>query len=483
MARDDGNHPEDNTPTLLPRRADTGGTAPLPEGPQEAPKANFFTVMRNAGFRNLWIGQLISQIGDYFSFLATTVIVSGFSNDPQTITLMVSGMMLANSLPRLLFGMLAGVFVDRWDRRTTMLTADMVRIGIALAMIPAILSRNLWAMYALGFMLSTVGTLFLPAKSAIVPRLVPQEQLLSANSLVQMTLFLSILLGPALAGFTLGVAGRGNEWMAFLVDAASYVVSAIAIWLIRVPKEVSAPSRTVTQTSQSSAIRAVWDEMLVGIRLLFRNKTMSTLAVVFMVTMLGIGAVNVLWVVYLKKGLGYDGPELAWRFSVLDICFATGMIVASAVAGNFLANVSPKWYIVVALLGAGIFIAPTGYVDNYVVLAILTVAVGVFVAPINTGAMTLTQIVVPNEQLGRVNGGISTITESATVLSMSLAGLAAAVVGVPMVFLIGGVLCFLGGILAWVRLPALTMKDMPKEEPKEQPRELNTEREREAAIA
>ena len=455
MARHNGNHPEEKTPTFLPVAANTGGTPPSLEGGQEAPKANFFTVMRNAGFRNLWIGQLISHIGDYFSFLATTVIVSGFSDDPQTITLMVSGMMIANSLPRLLFGMLAGVFVDRWDRRTTMLVADVIRIGLALAMIPAILSRNLWAMYALGFMLSTVGTLFLPAKSAIVPRLVPPAQLLSANSLIQMTMFLAILLGPAFAGFTLGIAGRGNEWFAFLVDAASYVVSAIAIWLIRVPKEVSAPTRSTTPASQSSPVRAVWDEMLVGIKLIFRNRTMSTLAVVFMVTMLGIGAVNVLWVVYLKESLGFEGPELAWRFGVLDICFATGMIVASGLAGNFLSHVSPKWFIVVALAGAGIFIAPTGYVDNYVVLAILTVFVGVFVAPINTGAMTLTQIVVPNDQLGRVNGGISTITESATVLSMSLAGLAAAVVGVPMVFLIGGILCFAGGILAWVRLPAL----------------------------
>jgi predicted MFS family arabinose efflux permease len=96
---------------------------------------------------------------------------------------------------------------------------------------------------------------------------------------------------------------------------------------------------------------------------------------------------------------------------------------------------------------------------------------GLFVAPINTGATTLMQIVVPNEQLGRANGGISTITESASVTSMSLAGFLGWLVGVPAVFLIGGLLCIAAGVLAWVRLPALTLKDMPAEVVAEEARE------------
>ncbi|HVG01106.1 MAG TPA: MFS transporter, partial [Chloroflexia bacterium] len=400
MARNNGNSPEHDDPTLIPVAADAGTPLPVPQGQQEAPRANFLTVMRNAGFRNLWVGQIVSQIGDYFSFLATTIIVSGFyKDDASATTLAVSGMMIANSAPRLLFGMLAGVFVDRWDRRTTMLVSDLVRVGLALAMIPAVIAQNLWAMYALGFMLSTVGTLFIPAKGAIIPNLVPKDQLLAANSLSQTTMFFSILLGPALGSLTLAVAGEGNQWVAFLVDAISYVISAIAIWLIRVPKEVSAPPRAAAVQSEASAVRRVWDEMVVGIKLMFVNKTMSTLAVVFMVTMLGIGAVNVLWVVYLRVRFGYDDAELAWRFGLLDICFAAGMLVSSVIAGNYLSHISPKWYIVVALIGAGAFLAPTGYIADYVVLAVLSIGTGLFVAPINTGATTLMQIVVPNEQL------------------------------------------------------------------------------------
>src|SRR5262245_53191975 len=110
-----------------------------PTGPKDAapPKVNFLTVLRHSGFRHLWLGQIVSQIGDYFAFLALTVVVSSFSPDLQEATLQVTGLGIALTLPRLLFGLLAGVFVDRWDRRQTMLISDVARAIITLLMIPA----------------------------------------------------------------------------------------------------------------------------------------------------------------------------------------------------------------------------------------------------------------------------------------------------------------------------------------------------------
>src|SRR6266498_3143609 len=84
-------------------------------------RVTFVTILRNRNFRNLWLGQVISQMGDYFAFLAIMVVVGGFSQDVGETTKQVSGVMIATTLPRLLFGVLAGVFVDRWDRRLTML--------------------------------------------------------------------------------------------------------------------------------------------------------------------------------------------------------------------------------------------------------------------------------------------------------------------------------------------------------------------------
>lgn len=428
-------------------------------------KANFITILRNAGFRNLWIGQIVSQIGDYFAFLATMVVVSGFTQDAQSTTLAVSGMMIAQTLPRLLFGLLAGVFVDRWDRRRTMIVSDFVRAILALALIPAFLSKNLLAMYAIGFLMSSVGTLFNPAKGALIPRLVPKEHLLSANSLSQTSMVLSMLLGPGLAGFTLGIVGAENTWVAFVVDGLSFAISAVAIIMIVVPREQAGPTLVNTHPADASAMRKVWLELVVGLKALFLNRVMATIAVVFMVTMLGVGALNVLWVTFLKTSFGFESSELAWRIAVMDTAFSLGMIIATVVAGNFLSTLSPKWFLVAGLAVAGSATTVLGYLPNYWTVVATMALIGAAVAPINSAASTLIQILIPNSQMGRVGGGLQTTIDAATLTSMGLAGVLGAAIGIPVVFLLSGVLCVLGGVVAWLFVPALTLKDKIEEGP------------------
>ena len=427
-------------------------------------KATFLTVLGHSGFRNLWLGQVISQIGDYFAFLALMVVVSGFSTDPGDTTRDVSVMMIALTLPRLFFGVLAGVFVDRWDRRRTMLVSDLVRMILTLSLIPAVLMHNPFMIYALAFTLAAVGTLFNPAKGALIPNLVPKEQLTSANALSQTSMMLATFVGPALAGATFAAAGEGNQWVAFIVDSASFMISAFAIWRISVPvgSEVAA-NKDASTVSYGGAFRRVWDELVIGLKALLLNRMMVALAGVVGVTWLGIGAINVLWVVFLKVGFGFEQAELAWRISIIDIVFSAGMVIASVAVGNFLSHVTPKWFVAVGLLVGGLAIAPLGYLPDYWIVVASMLLIGLFVAPINTGTTTLMQIVVPNNQLGRVGGGIATIADAASLISMGLAGVFGTLVGVPVVFLIGGTMCALGGVAAWVLLPPLTLKDKPVE--------------------
>jgi MFS family permease len=343
--------------------------------------------------------------------------------------------------------------------------SDFLRSGITLLMVPAVMSGHLWAMYGLAFAMSTVGTLFNPAKGALIPELVPAEHLISANSLSQTTQMLAILIGPALAGSTLARVGTGNEWVAFVIDSASYLVSAVMIWLVRSPAKAAVQAAGAAVAKGAGAVRQVWDELLVGLKALFLSRTMASLAVIFAFVMLGIGAINVLWVVWLKEHFGFVDTELAWRFSVLDIGFGAGMIAASMVAGNVFSNVAPKWFLVVSLVGTGATLMAYGYMPDYWWLFGDTVLMGVFVAPINTGIMTLMQIVVPNRQLGRVGGGFTTLGDTASVISMGGAGVAAAALGIPMVFAIAGALCLAMGIASWALVPALTLKDkVPDEE-------------------
>ena len=239
-----------------------------PETQVAGKRVTFLDVLRNRDFRNLWLGQIVSQVGDYFAFLAMTVVVSGFSKNAQEITLAVTGLLISFTAPRLVFGLLAGVFVDRWNRRRTMLVSDILRAGFTLLMILAFTTRNLWLMYSLAFVMSSVGTLFNPAKGALIPKLVSEEQLLAANSLSQTSQMLAVLAGPALAGLTLKVAGPGNEWVAFIVDSTTYVVSAVTIWLIRTREARDQGPGIRDQklggdqsTFRASAVRRVWREL------------------------------------------------------------------------------------------------------------------------------------------------------------------------------------------------------------------------------
>src|SRR5687768_14735485 len=434
------------------------------EAASSVERVNFVTILKNRNFRYLWLGQIISQMGDYFAFLAIMVVVGTFSQDVGETTQQVSGVMIATALPRLLFGVLAGVFVDRWDRRLTMLVSDLVRPVITLAMIPAFMSKNLWLMYALAFALSAVGTFFNPSKGALIPKMVPPEHLTSANALSQTSFTMAFVLGPALAGATFFLLGAGNEWIAFVLDAGSFLISAVAIWMIRMPKEDTQPAALVAST-EGSALGRVGKELLVGLKALAFNRIISTLAVVFGITMLGIGALNVLWVSFLKSGFGYtDSAELGWRFAVIDVAFFAGMVIASVAVGNVLSNRPPKDFIVWGLIIAGVGTLPIGYLPDYWMVVAAMFVVGLAVAPINTGVMTLMQIVVPNHQLGRVGGGIGTVSETTSLASMGLAGLLGSLIGIPLVFLISGVMCILGGTVALVGLPSLTLKDAPQEE-------------------
>jgi MFS family permease len=424
-----------------------------------AQRVTFLTVLRNRNFRNLWLGQIISQMGDYFAFLAIMVVVGGFSQDVGETTKQVSGVMIATTLPRLLFGVLAGVFVDRWDRRLTMLASDLIRPAITLAMIPAFMSKDLWLMYSLSFAMSTVGTFFNPAKGALIPKMVPSEQLTAANALSQTSMTMAFVLGPALAGATFFLLGSGNEWAAFVLDAASYLISAFAIWRIRLPKDATRPSSEAP--AAGGAFARVGRELVVGIKALAFNRVMATLSVVFAVTMLGVGALNVLWVAFLKSAFGYtNSAELGWHFAAIDVVFFSGMVIGSVASGNFLSNRPPKDLIVWGLIVAGAGTLPLGYLPGYWLVVAAMFVVGMAVAPINTGVMTLMQIVVPNHQLGRVGGGISTISDTATLGSMALAGLLGSLLGIPLVFFIAGVMCILGGTVGFLGLPALTLKDM-----------------------
>ena len=201
----------------------------------------------NKNFRRLWTGQMISELGTWFSFIAELGLVRMFSGSALATT----ALMLARLLPFLVVAPIAGVFVDRRSRKQIMIATDLLRAAVALVYLAAASLGSVWAVCVCSAMMSSLAVFFEAAKNASIPNLVTQRELLTANVLMFSTRFLQFTLGSALGGVT---AARFGYNIAFVVDSLSFVGSAIFIALI--PATVLRKSQSAKAASASLIAQA-----------------------------------------------------------------------------------------------------------------------------------------------------------------------------------------------------------------------------------
>lgn len=183
-------------------------------------------LRRNRSFRRLWWGQVISELGSWFNFIAGLGLVRLISGgDPGATTIFL----LARIVPLTLFLPLAGAFVDRWSRRMVMIISDLARVAVAIAFLLVRRPEDLWIAYVCTALLSFFGSFFEAAKSAATPNITGERDLLAGNALMFSSRFLLMSLGAALGGWTAASAGYHA---AFIVNAVSFLGSALSVWLI-----------------------------------------------------------------------------------------------------------------------------------------------------------------------------------------------------------------------------------------------------------
>ena len=181
----------------------------------EAGSTAYRRLFRNNSFLALWLGQTVSFVGDYFYWLAIPIMVDKLTGSSLQVGLSV----MFSALPMLVLGPVAGVFVDRWDRKRTMIVADLLRAGLVLLCLLVRTPDQVWIYYIVGFLMSCVSRFFFPSQNAVLPLIVPdRDDLLAANGLMQIVQTLGLLIGPTLAGFSIGIWG---EQVAFVVFGAA----------------------------------------------------------------------------------------------------------------------------------------------------------------------------------------------------------------------------------------------------------------------
>ena len=392
-------------------------------------------LWRNRSFTALWIGQAVSFVGDYFYWLAIPIMVERLTGS----TLMVGLSVIATALPTLLLGPIAGVFVDRWDRKKTMVVSDVLRALLVLLCLFVQRPEQVWIYYVVGFLMACVSRFFFPAQNAALPLIVSDDTLLAANGLMQIVQTAGLLVGPALAGFAIGLWG---ERVAFVFDSATFVFSALAIATITVPRT------TAARQERNGRLGVMWEEMRSGVVYLFTNRTMVGVVICLAVVQLGVGAINVVWVPFLKRTFGV-GPE---GLGIVDSAQGVGMVVGGFLLGFLNARLSKSAIAGWGIALVGVVIAGMGMVNQFLQVVVLVFGIGLVLTPIQSALMTMMQLAVPDLKRGRVGSAMNAVTMAAGLLSMAAASGFSEQIGLRMVYVISGVINVGAGILGLVIL-------------------------------
>ncbi len=413
-----------------------------------ASQAGPIDVLRNRNFLALWIGQVASQTGDQFATIAVLMLV----NDLTDSTLPLAILALSLTVPQIIFGLLGGVFVDRLDRKTVMVVSDVVR-GLAISTVLLIhRADQLYILYLAIFIMATTAPFFYPARNAVIPNIVPEELLLTANTLIQSSQLLALIFGISAAGLVVGWLGTS---FAFAFDAVTFGISAIAILTMSIPPLVNRPAQ--------ASVRVIWNWLMEGLRYIKNSAPLTNVLGITSVATLGFGATLILGLKYLDIELGISAQGLSFLYLFL----ALGMVVGGVILNHLGAKLQVNRIVGGCITSLGLAIIVFALSPSYPLVLVAVVIIGVTIVAGRATLATITQALVPDEKRGRVESAVNMVIGASTSASMALSGVLGDLIGVQVAFVAAGVVTLFSGVTAFVALRGAVAALQAKGEMKE----------------
>jgi MFS transporter, DHA3 family, macrolide efflux protein len=393
-----------------------------------------FAIFGNRSFRWLWTAELVNEMGSSITALASSIYIYQTTGSALNVGLM----MIAAVVPSLFVGLVAGVFVDRYNRKRIMIAANLIQAGLVLA-IPFLLPVSIVWLYVLVMLSSAVGQFFKPAHASVLPEIASDEELNAANSLMAISSFGSMAIGFALSGL---ITGRyAIEW-AFYLDSLTFVVSALFIGLVSVPP---------VKIDEDTTVRVVVRNLQAGLRLIAQTTILRSLFLVFLPMFLLFGLLNTLRLPFSIEVLG----ATEFEFGLIESVTLLGFVLASLLMARFGDRLREGQWLAASFLGMAIT-AIAFSLNEVVGLALMISAVEGFMnAPSVIARSVIIQRYAPREARGRVFSAFFVMRDVFFMLGMAAAGLAD-FFDVQLLYLVGGVL---GGVVALASLfmPALRL--------------------------
>jgi MFS family permease len=399
----------------------------------------------NGSFGALWSGQLISLFGDRVHQVAIAAIVFVVTDSPLAVALVF----VAATLPNLLFGPIAGTLVDRWDHREVLVVSDILRAAVVVVM-PIAATANIWLVYPLVFVLTTISIFFRPARVAILPRLVRDDELLTANSALWVGETIADVIGFPLAGLFVALVADAVS-IAFWFDGATYLASALLLsTLIPRPVQTEAPTGA-TAADGGGRFR---DELVAGWRFLRNERVLLANTLQALVAQLTIGVLIGQTAVYAEHVFGNQGFDWRAVYGFIEGSQGAGNLIGGFVIGLIGVRLAKGRMIILGYTVLGLLTTVMALSGN--LGFVLTVAFGIgianmlFVIP----SQTLFQQRTPGNLIGRVVGFRFSLVFGAMTLSIGLGGVLAEVVGVTTVIAAFGLVTAAAGLAGWF-VPAI----------------------------
>jgi DHA3 family macrolide efflux protein-like MFS transporter len=403
-----------------------GGAGPT------GPRPSAFSVFRKRDFRLLWSAQLVSTIGTALTDLAAGILVFRLTGSALSVGLMF----VATAVPTLIVGLIAGVFVDRYDRRKIMVIADLLRAVIVVS-IPVLITINIALLYFAVALVSTISQFFNPANDAVLPEVASDEELAAANSWIMISSFGSTSVGFALSGL-LATAFDIN-W-AFRLDALTFLFSAALIVFIRVGK---------IEAEGNTSVAVVVANLKEGVSTLVHTPVLRSLFISGAPVFLSFGLWNVLLLPFALKALHATEFEYGLQEAVTSVGFVGGSLMMARFADRFREG---SW-IVVATVAMGVGGVLYGLASSIGVALVLVTLTGFFNAPASISRRVILQRATPRELRGRVFSAYAVARDVLFLVGISLAGLAD-VIDIRLLVVVASIVLIGAGLLAGV-LPGI----------------------------
>lgn len=401
-------------------------------------------VLRNRNFALLWSGGLISMTGNWMLFVALPMYVYQTTGS----TFATSLMFIASVVPRILLGWVAGVFVDRWERKRTMVICNLL---LALTITPLLLvpaTEAIWLVYLVALFQSSIGQFFGPAENAFLPTLVDREHLTTANALNALNNNLARLIGPALGGLVVSIFGLGGV---VLFDVVSYLIAALLIAWVSVTSKPRSPREP---SAAKPPFGRWWSEWYEGLNLIRHNPVIILILVVMALTSIGEGVFGVLLAPFVSEVFAGGTMELGWLMSAQAVGGIAGGVVigwlGNRIAPIHLLGLGALW---LGLIDAVIINYPF-FFPTMVPALVLMAVVGIPAAGAMAAFLSLVQTHVADDFRGRVFGVIGTVSALTMLLGMLIAGFLGDVLGVVLVINIQPFVYIAAGLLVLSLMPS-----------------------------